>query len=106
MYGNFTSHWIGLILVRQPEGGGEQKLDVEYVQTFIAVSWYVWVARSSCKVVSLNNLHNKGTHIKLFLPHFDLILAHVSVGKQTICGYGEEEKANKTHYCSLTSAFP
>ncbi len=43
-------HVAGVLPQLSPAARG-QKVEVEYVQTFIAVSWYVGVAHCSCEAI-------------------------------------------------------
>ncbi len=46
--------FLVISLISPAERG--QKVEVEYVQTFIAVSWYVGVARCSCEAVIIHRI--------------------------------------------------
>ncbi len=48
--------YIRHVLIPYSPAARGQKVEVEYVQTFIAVSYYVGVARCSCEAVCLNTL--------------------------------------------------
>ncbi len=57
----FSGHKVEKIMCISPAERG-QKVEVEYVQTFIAVSLYVGVAHCSCEAISLI-IHRVKVHI-------------------------------------------